>query len=749
MDDLVALVLGDLADPWNGRDRVDSVRVARYFRRQGATMRPGEGVHAIEGLVHFIAQFGRAVLWVVDYDVVACQGIRFVRHTDDDQAASDSTIEITRFRSLLDSGHQRPMTVVIDVGIADAELASSTDARKVADRVASSLAGPNRVVLVACSVRNREDTLGVGGSSGSVAPGPTRQLIHDAESGRLHADREDAVTVADLSAYVDTVKRELSISWSINTVGSADAEVAWWTPDRPRDGTTAYSTASVPGGASASDALAPDDVTATTPFDDDVQFTIFRPQRIQPARWHPLLAFAHKTTLLVNDDGSLTDPVDDVAAQAKAILAGTDAVSVTADSTVDLYRGSELLFEPWLEIGDVNPKLAWVDWQEPVHRIEFRLRVPPSTVGRRLAAGVRIFVGALLIGEVKFRLPVDHPSDAIMSAARPQRATRYNKIFASYSHRDTSVVEAVQRYVETTGDRYLIDAKTLRSGEVWQLRIAELIEQADVFQLFWSRNAMASQFVRREWEHALHLGRPDFIRPVYWEDPMAEDPARGLPPDDLRRLHFSRLRHPHAEQSDSLAQPDRVVVEAARRDSPPATHKTTRPLRRTRYPQFIAALLLIFTMSVAGIAVFSGGSSPPPSSASLERPPTEGRAPICDNLAMDVTDVEATTLLSGAQGAIATLVVRNTGHETITVFPSTLRLPSGLRRLPSSTLDSSSADVRSDAEGLDSGERREIAIVGEIDSLAALTSSGLSFEAKEGPGLAGPTEQCTLQFVAP
>jgi hypothetical protein len=79
---------------------------------------------------------------------------------------------------------------------------------------------------------------------------------------------------------------------------------------------------------------------------------------------------------------------------------------------------------------------------------------------------------------------------------------------------------------------------------VWQPRIAELIDSADLFQLFWSRNALESPFVRQEWEHALRLGRAGFIRPVYWEDPLPADEARQLPPEALRRLHFSRLHRP-------------------------------------------------------------------------------------------------------------------------------------------------------------------------------------------------------------
>jgi hypothetical protein len=136
-------------------------------------------------------------------------------------------------------------------------------------------------------------------------------------------------------------------------------------------------------------------------------------------------------------------------------------------------------------------------------------------------------------------------------SARP-----YRKIFASYSHKDLAIVEQCERHAMVMGDSYLRDWKDLRAGEEWHPRLSEMIKEADVFQLFWSWQAMESEFVRQEWEHALALGRPNFVRPVYWETPFPERP--GLPPEELRRIHFQCLCpetvHP-AHTPPSLAAP--------------------------------------------------------------------------------------------------------------------------------------------------------------------------------------------------
>lgn len=278
-------------------------------------------------------------------------------------------------------------------------------------------------------------------------------------------------------------------------------------------------------------------------LDDDVQFTVYRPTRVQPDRWYPLLAFAHRTEPIEDSAGDVMNPIDEVARQAASLLSGSAGSFdlVRADSEAGLRRGTDLLFEPWMEAGEINPPTVSLRWEEPIHRVEFRLRVPLSADGRRIKGGVRVFAGPLLIGEVSFHLPVSATATAANATSTRDTARRFRQIFASYSHRDAEVVEAVERHVTLTGDRYLIDVRSLRSGETWNVRLRELIDAADIFQLFWSRNAMNSPFVQQEWEYALQLSREGFVRPVYWEDPLPTDPKRNLPSEELLSLHFSRL----------------------------------------------------------------------------------------------------------------------------------------------------------------------------------------------------------------
>jgi TIR domain len=310
-------------------------------------------------------------------------------------------------------------------------------------------------------------------------------------------------------------------------------------------------------------------------IDRDVQFTVYRPRAVRPDRWYPLLAFAHRSAPFLDDDGLEVDPVAEVARQARGLLGAKASSygSVVADSARALPRGDELVLEPWLDRGELNPPRAVVRWEEPIHRIEFRLRVSDDAVGRRLDGGMRVYLGVLLVAEVRFALDVEAGAATSLEAqpAQAVHARPYRRIFASYSHRDTEIVERVRAAAVALGDRYLIDVADLRAGELWEPQLSALIEEASVFQLFWSEHSMRSPFVRMEWEHALSLRRPYFVRPVFWEDPPPADPDADLPPIELRSIQFSRLSPSLVSQPPAAPPPRSAEPDPTGRDEAPAS----------------------------------------------------------------------------------------------------------------------------------------------------------------------------------
>src|SRR5215203_537711 len=282
------------------------------------------------------------------------------------------------------------------------------------------------------------------------------------------------------------------------------------------------------------------------PLHEDVRFSVYKPRVVAPGEWYPLLVFAHLDELASELSDEDREAIREIEAQAREAFAEVPQghSKESEGSRLAVPDEAEITFVPNIPGVQFNPPRATFLWFEPLHREDFRLRASAALEGKIARGHLSVFMGSILLAEINLNVKVDSQlASTALGAALQERedARPYHDIFASYSHKDTAIVEEFERYIGALGSRYLIDRKTLRAGEVWDDRLRGMIREADVFQLFWSRNAMQSTFVEQEWRYALSLGREKFIRPTYWEDPLPELPERGLPPEDLRRLHFYRF----------------------------------------------------------------------------------------------------------------------------------------------------------------------------------------------------------------
>jgi outer membrane protein OmpA-like peptidoglycan-associated protein len=275
-------------------------------------------------------------------------------------------------------------------------------------------------------------------------------------------------------------------------------------------------------------------------LDEKVQFTAYRPQQIIEDRWYPLLAFAHRSEPLAGETAA-PHPIEQVRQQAQAILReqAEEYRPVTTDSAQAIPRSGELTLVPEMEGVEFNPDRAAFRWEQSVHRADFQLRAIPGIVPRIARGQLTVFCGPFIVADIPLTIEVTETSENTELTSGGE-SRPYRKIFASYSHDDHAVVEQFEAFAESLGDRFVRDVRDLRAGQVWSDEIRDLIERADVFQLFWSWNALSSPYVKEEWEFALGLQRPGFVRPVYWEDPLPS--TTELPPPRLRRLHFHRIK---------------------------------------------------------------------------------------------------------------------------------------------------------------------------------------------------------------
>jgi serine/threonine protein kinase len=284
--------------------------------------------------------------------------------------------------------------------------------------------------------------------------------------------------------------------------------------------------------------------------DEDVQFTVYRPRTVRPGAWYELLAFAHLSRRRADAPADEPDPIEEVRRQAELLLAerGDDYHDVTQDSRQAVPREGEITFLPEIPGFEFNPPRRIFRWIESLHSEHFRFRASDALDGQTARGRLTVFLGGIILAEVTLSIRVDRrhvvPPTTSAEVAQADHARPYRKIFASYSHKDIEIVRQFELFAWTLGDEYLRDGVNLRSGQVWNDRLKRMIHEADIFQLFWSTNAMRSPYVREEWEYALSLGRHHFVRPTYWEDPLPSSPHEHLPPEALLRLHFQRVLVP-------------------------------------------------------------------------------------------------------------------------------------------------------------------------------------------------------------
>jgi serine/threonine protein kinase/thiol-disulfide isomerase/thioredoxin len=282
-------------------------------------------------------------------------------------------------------------------------------------------------------------------------------------------------------------------------------------------------------------------------LDENVQFTVYAPETIKPGKDYALLAFAHLTRPRDDAPPEEGDPIEEVRKQVERALGDqrNEYRDEKDSSSQPVPRGGELTFVPVVRGLTFNPSRRCFTWQKSVHREEFDVRASSDVDGQTLQGSMTVFLGSVVIADVGLKISVDsHAKQAKekISLDQARSARRVKQVFASYSREDEPVVNELAQIAPLFGSRFLLDRTHLEPGEDRIEGVQRLIRDADVFQLFWSTNSMKSAEVAGEIRYAAGLGRPGFILPTHWEDPVPRNPAEGLPPPEIDRLQFYRIQ---------------------------------------------------------------------------------------------------------------------------------------------------------------------------------------------------------------
>lgn len=267
-------------------------------------------------------------------------------------------------------------------------------------------------------------------------------------------------------------------------------------------------------------AAAPPDTDSTA----EVQFSAYYPKEVIPDVWKPLTAYIYKAAFA-------EAVAQDAQTQLGEAFAGMRHVAKSAQQP--LKEGELITATPHLSGFQFNPPSIQVGFYEDWHRLNFKLRAVDAPLNQAINGFLTFTVEGVIMADIPLAVFVGENESETVTVSPPQKP--YQAIFCSYSHQDKKIVERVERAYKALGLDYLRDVYTLKSGQAWDDQLLKLIEQADIFQLFWSPSASESPYVRQEWEHALKIQQRSayFIRPVYWHDPI---PAV---PEALAHIHFT------------------------------------------------------------------------------------------------------------------------------------------------------------------------------------------------------------------
>ncbi len=298
----------------------------------------------------------------------------------------------------------------------------------------------------------------------------------------------------------------------------ADSEMPDWLKD-----TSEEEVADSPAPKPAPVAVAPAQAPPTT-HTGQVQFSAYHPRVIAPKTWEPFYTYAF--------DASAAGDVMADAMRALGEKAPNYNASVQSANTA-IPSGTAITATPYVPGFQFAPMSMTMLFDEAWSRFDFRIKAKNAGLNQFETGRVTFTVDGIIVADVPISVYVGKTSPAMEVQSTQKDA--YQSIFCSYSHADTHIVERVERAYKALGLEYLRDVTALKSGNHWSDELLRLIDRADVFQLFWSKTASESPYVRQEYEYALKYDfvRRNFIRPVIWQSPYPPIPR------SLSHIHFA------------------------------------------------------------------------------------------------------------------------------------------------------------------------------------------------------------------
>ncbi len=240
-------------------------------------------------------------------------------------------------------------------------------------------------------------------------------------------------------------------------------------------------------------------------------------------------------------------PADGPEAAVRAAASSRHPTAFKAEGSVALARGTNISVTLSAEGCRVEPDCQVVFWSGEIANVSFRVTPEAAMASEAIYGACTFTVAGLRIGHVFFEVPIgtdDAPADRETFA----NGVTVRSAFASYASKDRRRVIARVQGIEKVGVRVFLDAHDLRSNDPFASLLFQRIASSDILYLFWSRHAMKSEWVDREWRYGLKEKGAKFISPV----PLV-DPRKAAPPAELAGdKHFMDWTVAYAEYERKL-----------------------------------------------------------------------------------------------------------------------------------------------------------------------------------------------------
>lgn len=291
------------------------------------------------------------------------------------------------------------------------------------------------------------------------------------------------------------------------------------------DGGHARTNVSIPDSVAVGDRLrvkSSDDV-------DAVDCTVFAPPEIAAGETILVQVFAH-TPEQAEQAGALATEFDE---DAKRL--GFRALEI------EIQRGTRLLVELLIPSLEIDDSVQEVIWQGRPESVQFEVSVPTGHAIGNCIGKVTVYTDHMPIGHIKFKLKILGASSDLSEVARPlgDDSTRYRRAFISYASSDLDEVLKRVQMLDRCGVEYFQDLIHIEPGARWEKELFRIIDECDLFLLFWSAAAMNSEWVAREVQYAMGRKAGDDFAPPEVVPIIIEGPPVPEPPPELAHLHFN------------------------------------------------------------------------------------------------------------------------------------------------------------------------------------------------------------------